>query len=401
MLAVLADGMGGHIAGERASQIAVSRYLETFSATQGAIAQLLDQSLVASNDAIGSEIRKSPMLAGMGCTLVAAYVNQEGLRWVSVGDSALLLYRGSDLIRLNEDHSLGALLDEQAKAHQISVDEAKSDPRRRALRSALVGGDIAVKDLRLDPEPLLHGDWVIIASDGLETLDGNEIATIIGRRKELGDPKAAVKDLLDAIRKKAVPKQDNVSIIAIKIVDLADASTEVVATPPPQVEAVEKLKTAEPASANYVGNRALPVALGVLALSIICLLVAWYGLSPVRSILPETGKAVLDKPAEKQPALPAPQQGQDQSSPPAPAQSQPLEKTEAPVKGEESGASPSTADPAKSKEAAPKDKKQGLYNQANGRQRSERSGVQRPMGLNPLEGVTVPRSEAERKGPAQ
>lgn len=57
VLAVLADGMGGHIAGERASQIAVSRYLETFSAAQGAVAQLLDHSLIASNDAIGSEIR--------------------------------------------------------------------------------------------------------------------------------------------------------------------------------------------------------------------------------------------------------------------------------------------------------------------------------------------------------
>jgi serine/threonine protein phosphatase PrpC len=370
LLAVLADGMGGHVAGERASQIAVSRYLETFSAAQGAVAQSLAQSLKASNEAIGSEIRQSPMLAGMGCTLVAAYLNEEGLRWVSVGDSALLLFRGSTLIRLNEDHSLGALLDKQALAHQIPYEEAKSDPRRRALRSALVGADIPVKDLCLEPYPLYHGDWVIVASDGLETLKGDEIATILGRRKELGDPAAAVKDLLNAVRRKAAPNQDNVSIIVIKIVDLADASTEIVAAPTQQVEAVEKLETPELASANGVGEATgtrkgagiLPIALSVLALSIAGLFLARHYLSGHPTSTHEGSKAASEKTEQNPPApAEAPRQVPDPSAAPASTQPQALDKPEGSGKEEKGAGSSEGEPPAKAKEPQ-KDKKAAAPN---------------------------------------
>jgi PPM family protein phosphatase len=260
VLAVLADGMGGHVAGEKASQLAIARYVDNFASGKGNVAQLLEHSLFASNDGISTEIRKNPALGGMGCTLVAAYVDQDGLRWASVGDSSLLLYhqqleRNYILSRLNEDHSVGALLDKQADAKLISYEDAKNDPRRRTLRSALTGGPIAVQEIVSDPEPLYHGDWIIVASDGLETLRGNEIAQIIGRHREYGEPADVVRDLLAEVRKKASPHQDNISIVAIKVVDPLSAETRILAQSPANKSANTEPVTQEMPSSARV-NRA-------------------------------------------------------------------------------------------------------------------------------------------------
>src|SRR4029079_6858374 len=112
----------------------------------GSIAARMEQSLDASNAAVSSGIREDGALKGMGCTLIAAYLTEEGLRWVSVGDSALLLYRAGTLRRLNADHSVGAMLNRQVEAGLLPPETALSDPRRRALRSALTGGAIPLKD---------------------------------------------------------------------------------------------------------------------------------------------------------------------------------------------------------------------------------------------------------------
>jgi PPM family protein phosphatase len=228
LLVVLSDGMGGHVSGEVASKTACKRYVGNFSSQQGAIPQLLEHSLVASNDAIGNAIRKDPALDGMGCTIVASYLDHEGLRWASVGDSSLLLFRAGELRRLNEDHSLGALLDKQAAAKVISQEEAKSDPRRRTLRSALTGGPIAVSEIVRDPEKLLHGDWLIVASDGLETLSGNEIISVIRRHEKDTTPKLLVQSLLDEVRKRRLPNQDNTSLVVVKVTDPTLVDTHII-----------------------------------------------------------------------------------------------------------------------------------------------------------------------------
>lgn len=229
VLAVLSDGMGGHVSGETASRVACARYIETFKTyTDDPIEALVDKALTLSNDAIESETRKNPNLKGMGCTLVAGYIDQSGVRWASVGDSALHLYRQGKLYRLNEDHSLGALLDRQAAANLISAEDAKNDPRRRTLRSALIGGHIMERDIGKEPERLVHGDWVILASDGLETLTGDEISEIINRIGPSAGPKALVDALLKAVLARRVANQDNVSIIAVRVWNPHDGDTHVI-----------------------------------------------------------------------------------------------------------------------------------------------------------------------------
>jgi protein phosphatase len=216
LLVVLADGMGGHVSGQLASRIACEHYISTFVAGKGDIGPRMARALDASNGSIAAAVGRNAQLKGMGCTLVAGYLDWDGLRWVSVGDSTLLLYRNGTLHRLNADHSHGAMLDMQAAAGIISEEAARTDFRRRALHSALTGDRIPMQDLELHPFPLQSGDWVIVASDGLLTLDGNEIATII-RDHEAGPAERLAEKLLDSVDGRQEPQQDNTTLVVVRV----------------------------------------------------------------------------------------------------------------------------------------------------------------------------------------
>ena len=216
ILAVLADGMGGHVSGEVASRTACDSYVQAFNTRNGPIDQRLDEALSAANAALAKAIAEKSTLNGMGCTLVAGYVDHSGLRWASVGDSAILLYRAPNLYRLNEDHSLGAMLDKQVEHGVLTEEEARSDPRRRTLRSALTGSPLPLRQLRGQPYPLYPGDWLIMASDGLETLSGNDIAAVVSGNDN-AEPREVVTRLLQAVDGQKMQHQDNTTIVAIRV----------------------------------------------------------------------------------------------------------------------------------------------------------------------------------------
>ena len=129
-------------------------------------------------------MEQNAALKGMGCTIVAAWIDDLGIRWTSVGDSLLLLYRLPDVIRLNADHSLGSFLDEQARQNKITRSEARRNRNRNALRSALTGSKIELIDMRGEPLELRAGDWVLLASDGICSLPGDEIADVVYRFRQ-------------------------------------------------------------------------------------------------------------------------------------------------------------------------------------------------------------------------
>jgi serine/threonine protein phosphatase PrpC len=179
LLAVLADGMGGHTGGAVAGQTACSTFADVFADNSLPYDQRLETALHASNEALAKGVEQNAALRGMGCTLIGAWMDDLGIRWTSVGDSLLLLYRFPDVIRLNADHSLGSFLDEQARQNRISVAEAKQHHNRNALRSALTGSKIDLIDLRREPLELSAGDWILLASDGICSLEGDEIADVV------------------------------------------------------------------------------------------------------------------------------------------------------------------------------------------------------------------------------
>lgn len=215
LLAILADGMGGHTGGALASRTCCDAFLATYTAHKGSLLEGLMESLAAANSAIATKVEDDPLLTGMGSTLVAVAFAGAGISWVSVGDSPLYLWRRGEIALLNEDHSLAPDLDRLAAAGKISAAEAKRDPRRHMLRSAVTGEDIDLIDISRRPLMLEAGDYVILASDGLQTLDNSEIARIIAAYGP--DGSAAVASALirtvDQIRE---PHQDNATVVAVR-----------------------------------------------------------------------------------------------------------------------------------------------------------------------------------------
>ena len=215
LVAVLADGMGGHTGGALASRMVCESFISAYSGLNGARPQRLLDALRSANEAIASKVMANPILSGMGSTLVAAVFTDTGVEWVSVGDSPLLLFRRGEIALLNEDHSLAPELDRMAAMGRMTVEEAKADPRRHMLRSAVTGEDLDLVAVSRKPLTLEPGDYVILASDGLHTLDMGEIERIVAAYAQDG-AEAVADALIRAVEAMRDPHQDNTTVIAVR-----------------------------------------------------------------------------------------------------------------------------------------------------------------------------------------
>ena len=216
ILLVAADGMGGHSAGERASDLAVKTFVDAFHATPRSVRDRLSKSLAAADDAIRKELQRDPGLEGMGCTVVAVTMTAAGVEWISVGDSPLYLLRGSTLKRLNEDHSLRPVLQELAEREGRPVDDHHPTASGNILRSALTGDEIEMIDQSPEPLHLQRGDLILAATDGIHSLNEGEIVATCADSEEI-EAAVLANGLVQAIENAANPKQDNVTIAVLKV----------------------------------------------------------------------------------------------------------------------------------------------------------------------------------------
>jgi protein phosphatase len=215
LVAVLADGMGGHTGGALASRMVCDSFISAYAGRNGARHERLLEALRSANEAIASKVMANPILSGMGTTLIAAVFADVGVEWVSVGDSPLLLYRRGEIALLNEDHSLAPELDRLAAMGRMTVEEAKADPRRHMLRSAVTGDDLDLVDVSRKPLQLETGDYVILASDGLHTLETTEIQRIVAAYAQDGAESVA-SALIRAVESVRDPYQDNTTVLAVR-----------------------------------------------------------------------------------------------------------------------------------------------------------------------------------------
>ena len=217
LLAIISDGMGGQVAGEIASLTSVKKFEDSFTSNNSKNLPLkLNLALDKANLALRASISVNPNLRGMGATLIAAYIDPKSINWISVGDSILYLYREKKLHRLNEDHSMTPVLQDSVRLGKITQDEARAHPHRNALRSALMGEEIPIIDLREEPLRLKKDDCILLATDGLLTLTGPEISSILEHCKDQS-ARAIVDQLLSAVSQKNKPRQDNTLIEVIKV----------------------------------------------------------------------------------------------------------------------------------------------------------------------------------------
>ena len=213
LLVVLADGMGGHAGGAEASRIAVDAFLRTFPGAGGTVEARLRAGLEAAVGELRAREALDRRLRGMGTTVVAALRDGRGVDWLSVGDSPMWLFVGGGLLRLNADHSMAPLLDELVRAGELASDRARTDRRRHMLRSAVTAGGPELVDCGYRSFRLLPGEYLLIASDGIETLAEEEIADVL--RMADGGAEQAADALMTALRAAAGPHQDNATFVLL------------------------------------------------------------------------------------------------------------------------------------------------------------------------------------------
>ncbi|MBL6613830.1 MAG: serine/threonine-protein phosphatase [Reyranella sp.] len=200
LLAVVADGMGGHAGGAIASKTAVDAFVHAVEQGGG-----LPDGLEAANAAVGRVAAGKAELNGMGATLVAAQVRGDEVRWISVGDSPFYLVSSGTLERLNADHSMAPQIDALVKRGMLTAEEAEHHPGRHTLREAVMGQPLSLIDKgsrRLGPDIKL-----LLCSDGIQSLSEDEIA-----RNAI----KTVQGLIGAVLGAAKEHQDNVTVVKLE-----------------------------------------------------------------------------------------------------------------------------------------------------------------------------------------
>jgi protein phosphatase len=214
-LLAVADGMGGHAAGEVASSVALSTLAtleddvpstELLDALAGAVNQ--------ANEAISDMVEKHPQLDGMGTTLTAVLWSGRRLGLVHVGDSRAYLLRGGQIQQITHDHTFVQQLQDEGR---ITADEAAVHPQRSLLLRCLDG--------RSNPEPdlsvreVMLGDRYLVCSDGLSgVVSDDQLAEALA-----GDDLATVADTLIELALRA-GGPDNITCVVADVVDVGEPS---------------------------------------------------------------------------------------------------------------------------------------------------------------------------------
>lgn len=291
ILLLIADGMGGHVGGEVAAELAVKTFRHHFTQVSQATRPLqrLRDSLQAANAAIAARVAEDDTLSGMGCTMIGALKRQNRLYWISVGDSVLYLFRDGALRRLNADHSVYGELMELVAEGRMTKADADKNPRRNALRSALVGGTVPLlDDGSIDLE---KRDLVILATDGIDTLGEDDLARLLADENRT-DVRTLTAMTLQAVESRQRPRQDNTSVIIYRHRTVGETS---VAGPP--------LWSSGQSAQRLTRSSVSFVLLVVFASIAIALLVAYFALlRPGDPALPGADDAPAE--AESAPAQP-------------------------------------------------------------------------------------------------
>lgn len=268
-LVAVADGMGGHRAGEVASATA----LEAVQTAMVSGTSLRD-AIEGANDAVLEKSVSDQQLRGMGTTLTAGTLGSDGNLLIGhVGDSRAYLVRDGNLTQITNDHSL---VEEMVREGELTPEQAETHPQRSIITRAL-GIDPAV-DVDVYPVQLRAGDRILLCSDGLTTMvRSEEIAEILAGEPDAG---RAAQRLVDAAN--AAGGEDNVTVVVVEVVE--DDPTDALAAPPAGGEA-EQQEPTEPAPRRARrrrgrGRRILRVLLWILpVLAVLALAfgaVGWY-----------------------------------------------------------------------------------------------------------------------------
>ncbi len=222
-LFLVADGMGGHVAGEIASRLVVEEVARFIAATApagdgpggrparasaGEAGDRLRAALVEANRKLAVRVAGDASLHGMATTAVALLAAGEALALAHVGDSRAYRYRAPRLARLTRDHSW---VEEQIRAGLLTPDAARRHPWRHVVTRAIAGtADLDVEVMALTVAP---GDRVLLCSDGLSSVVSDDgIAAVL---REDRPPDDVCGELVR--RANAAGGPDNVTVVLVDV----------------------------------------------------------------------------------------------------------------------------------------------------------------------------------------
>lgn len=225
LTAVIADGIGGHKAGEIASRIAVATIIAAIAESDGTDPTwMLKSALLEANHSITKEAEDDESKKGMGSTVACALVIDSALYTATLGDSRIYLIRDSAIQQLSIDHTW---VQEALDIGVINEEEARGHPRRHLIRSYLGSSDPIQPDLRLylDPNenqeqakanqglPLIPGDQVLLCSDGLTDLVAD--AEIMEMLESAGTQDQRLGKLVDLANLRG--GHDNITVVLLQV----------------------------------------------------------------------------------------------------------------------------------------------------------------------------------------
>jgi protein phosphatase len=203
-LLIVADGMGGHKAGEYASRFATEVVKEEIvQSREESPEAMLTQAIITANHKLREEAEQDQRLHGMGTTLVVATIIEKTLYFANVGDSRLYLINNG-IKQLSKDHSL---VQEMVRLGGINQEEAKHHPDKNIITRA-VGGREKV-EVDFFEYRLKIGDTILMCTDGLSNMvEDEEILGIVRRSRDVVE---AVEQLIESAKEHG--GSDNIGVI--------------------------------------------------------------------------------------------------------------------------------------------------------------------------------------------
>lgn len=205
---IVADGMGGHNAGDFASRFCIEEFIRRIesSAAKTAIAKI-EAALIETNEAMIAKSLEDAAYEGMGTTFVLATINGDIMYVANIGDSRLYLIEDDSILQITHDHSL---VEEMIKNGDILREEARFHPNKNVITRALgVNRHVEIDFFEVTLKP---GNIVLLCSDGLTNmLDDREIYSIIKNNE--ADLEACGHKLVKSANENG--GKDNIAIILI------------------------------------------------------------------------------------------------------------------------------------------------------------------------------------------
>jgi protein phosphatase len=210
-LYAVADGMGGHAAGQIASELALKNFINAYyNSSLPDVADALRESVEIANDTVYNIAAMIPSRSGMGTTLTACAVVQDKVYVVQIGDSRAYMIRQEAIRQVTQDHSWVA---EQVRMGQLTEEEAELSPYRNVITRCIGTQKEVTSDVFL--EMAVAGDTWILCSDGLSGhVHAEEILEIAGKH----GPSEAARQLVELANQRG--GKDNITVVIFSILGI-------------------------------------------------------------------------------------------------------------------------------------------------------------------------------------